>query len=344
MVINVESIIDKAIRNRGSLSNLKTTRGRRRHEIDEDDPLPIDVFKSDKAKLMMSKTVRVMGGKTQVFSFPESLLVRNRLSHVMEVVGNSLVAADMLGLNTDLVEAAAYGHDIGHMPFGHQGEAWMAKMLGRPYCHEKMAPIIAQHIERKGKGLNLCHQTLVAMMRHSGNMATHDMTAEAWVLRYADKIAYIFADANDIFLRTKYPMPTEIRDLLEVFGKDQRRRGTVAICGLVLESIECGRISFEESELGIAFKRLQNLMYQIYPRVTRQDVDRPLEKIFRFLEMIGIGDPALLLALMTDRDAKLVLDSPMPDMQVFNRTTVSEIVPYLGAIGRIDMCNPDLDW
>ncbi|HEX8931769.1 MAG TPA: HD domain-containing protein, partial [Patescibacteria group bacterium] len=163
-----------------------------------------------------------MSDKTQVFTFPNTL-VRNRQKHTFEVAACAMVLAEILGLNTSLTAAAAYGHDIGHVPFGHQGESWMKKAMNRPeLCHEIIGVVIAQKIERKGQGLNLTKHTLEAMMGHSGSMSKKSMSQEAWVLRYADKFAYIFHDINDIMGRMKYQAPRELLDLANEFGSNQR--------------------------------------------------------------------------------------------------------------------------
>jgi dGTPase len=213
----------------GCLSHLKTIGSRRKYpcEEDEDRLCMRNPFQSDKSKLLLSKAYRVLWKKTQVFSIPESPLVRTRMTHVMEVVANCITISELLGLNTDLVEAAAIGHDIGHVPYGHPGEEWMKKNLPglADFCHERMGVITAQKIERAGRGLNLTWHTLEAMMCHSGNMAKEGMSQEAWVVNYGDKITYLFHDYNDIYHTTRgsYPWkPAGLEELVESFGSNQR--------------------------------------------------------------------------------------------------------------------------
>ncbi len=338
-------LTEKANTFRGCLASKRTITGRRRNEDNGEDSLSMDSFISDKAKILSSKAWRTLGDKTQVFTWPENRLIRTRDKHVCEVVAVATALGSVLGLNTDLIEASSYGHDIGHVPFGHQGEHWMAKTMGKPnFCHEVMGPIVLQHIERKGAGLNLCHETLNGMMCHSGNFAHLCETEEAMVLRHGDKFAYIFHDFNDIVIREKYPVRKEILDLANSFGENQRIRTSTVMAGLIIESAELGRVSFEQSELAIRFKKLRDLMYEVYPRVTQQNVGNILGPVYEFLEMLDVGDPFLLLALMTDKDALLLAEAKMPNIHTFRQTALSEIMPYLTEIGQIDLCDPGLDW
>ena len=330
---------------RGRLSDQKTLAGRRRFPAREDPFLMEDPFVADEDKLLASKTYRALAYKTQVFTLPETHLVRSRLLHVMEVVGTTVLASEMLGLNTSLARAAAIGHDVGHVPFGHQGEACVAQLMGKPnFCHEVMGPVVTQHIERKGLGLNLTHETLDAMMRHSGNFATDDMSPEAHVLRYTDKITYLFHDYNDIVVRAHYPISRELESLFEEFGHDQRARRTTAICAMVVESVESGRVCFDQSDWAKKFRRLRELMYEVYPKVTQQNVMATMEPTLEFLQLLGLGDPFLLLALLTDREVETIAAATMKDANLFRHLGISEITPYLENIGAVDLCDSDLNW
>lgn len=332
---------EKAESLRGCLSHLSTPHGRRKEEGTESG----DGFTTDEIALLESKVWRKLGDKTQVFTQPSNRLIRTRQAHVHEVVAASVQASEALGLNTNLIRAAALGHDIGHVPFGHQGEAWMAKEMGQPFCHEVMGPIIAQKIERRGRGLNLTHETLEAMMRHSGNLVREGMSAEAWTLRYMDKVAYLFADINDIGDRIRYPLSREILSIAEAFGDNQRRRKRTAISALIIESAELGRVSFEQSEMGRKFKRLRELMLEVYPRVTQQNVGETMGPVLEFLINLNLcQNPFMLLALMSDSEAIKLASTSMRDMGTFNQTSLGEIVPYLAEIGEVDLCDPGLDW
>ncbi len=341
-------LIEKALTFRDCLRHLKTKpeRARRQHlNSHVEDPLEMhDPFASDEVKILSSKAFRNMGYKTQVATAPTNTNIRTRMSHTHEVVSCSVVIADLLGLNTSLARAIALGHDIGHVPFGHQGEQYLAQAMGlASFCHEVMAPIIAQKIERRGRGLNLSFQTLEGMMGHSGDMAKEGMMPEAWVVRYADKFAYLFHDYND-FMRVRYQVKPELASLMNEFGENQRARTNTAICGLMIESAACGKVCFDESELAVKFKRIRTLMYEVYKCVASQDPRKIMEPVLSYLAKLRPGSEFLLLSLMTDKDVIFLAQQPLITYEHIGQTAIAEIIPYLDEIGPVDLCNPDLNW
>src|SRR5574342_483758 len=90
-------------------------------------PEPLDdtrtIFQHDRDRILHSKAFRRLGGKTQVFLAPEGDHYRTRLTHTLEVTQIARTVARALRLNEDLTEAIGLGHDLGHPPFGHIGEA-----------------------------------------------------------------------------------------------------------------------------------------------------------------------------------------------------------------------------
>ncbi|MBX4200216.1 HD domain-containing protein [Candidatus Parcubacteria bacterium] len=331
---------------RGCLSHLRTQRGRRRFDTSLDDPFYMeDDFVSDEAKILLSKTYRLLGKKTQVLTLSSIPFLRNRIIHVGEVVGISVVIAEILGLNISLVRSIALGHDLGHVPYGHPGEAHMAKRMRLPeFCHEVMGPIVLQKIERKGKGLNLTFETLDGMMRHSGNTEREDMTQEAWVVRFADKFAYIFADYSDLVQRMVFPVSHELVSAMAEFGRDHRTRTSTAIAGLIIESAEKGKVSFKHSDLAHKFNHLRDLMMKLYVRATEQDMTPILDPVIEYLGKLEIGNPYLLLALMTDEDVAFLNSNRSKNVTLLQHTALRERLPYIEDLGDIDLCNPDLDW
>ena len=331
---------------RGCLKNLKMTKGRRRWPEDENGHSSLGTennpFVEDEIKLWCSKAVRRLSSKTQVVSLPLNPHIRDRLSHTGEVVACSINIAQILGLNTELVRAIAVGHDIGHAPFGHAGEHYIAERMKGKFTHEVMGVVIAQHIERKCHGLNLTHEVLEGILRHSGSNASEHMTQEAWVVRYADKIAYIFADFND-FNRMGFIIPADLIKLMNEFGETQRERVRKTIVAVCRESAEVGKVSFSTSELAKKFDTLRTLMYGVYPRITMQNPRRILEPIYEFVEGLKLGDPWLILSLMTDRDVTYLAKQHALSYDHIRNSSVGEIMEHIQG-KTIDCCDPDLDW
>jgi dGTPase len=343
--MNHANLHEKAETLHGCLSAYATTTCRRIRVDDEDAYYLNDEFVGDEAKIFSSKPFRNMGFKTQVATLPTNTLIRTRLAHVVEVTATSVILADKLGLNKSLTRAIALGHDIGHVPFGHQGEKFMAKAMGKPFCHEVMGVVVAQKIERRGRGMNLSHQTLEGMMCHSGDLAEKNphITPEAWVVRYADKITYLTHDYNDI-VRMGYPVRNELKVHMEFLGRNQRERATALMSALIIESAEKKLVRFDDGEFAARFKKIRKLMYEIYDCVTQQDPKRIMEPVLEFLTRQKIGDPFLLLALMTDKDVIALASQPMVSFEHLKQTAVFEIIPYLKDICPVDLCDPSLNW
>jgi dGTP triphosphohydrolase len=287
-----------------------------------------------------------MVGKNQVASLPDTPHIRDRMTHVLEVMAISGRMADHLGLNVFLAQAIAAGHDIGHVPFGHQGEAYLAERLQKKFTHEVMGVVIAQHLERRGIGLNCTFDTLDGMMRHSGKNVSETMTPEAWIVRFADKIAYLFADYND-FERLCWRCSKELDELMRWFGPNQRSRTTRVWAELYRESVSKGRVSFSESETAKNFEKLRTLMYAEYVRVVEQNVARILDPVYDFLDRSKLIPPWLGIALLTDREVCDLTERPhMLNSREIMRTGLGEIIETTDRdlLFNIDPTNPDLNW
>lgn len=345
--ISEKELHGRFLATQGKFAHLKTKSSKRRHTWGDIDFHAIgDPFVRDLSVILSSKAYRRMGGKNQVASSSLAPHIRNRGTHVVEVQAHSTRLADHLGLNVGLAGSISAGHDIGHVPFGHQGEHWLKKRTGLDITHEVLGVIIAQHVERRGVGLNLTHATLDGMYRHSGSNASPSMTAEAWVVRYADKFAYLFADYND-FTRMDWPVPKDLMALMEWFGKNQRDRTFRVMMALCEESVAAGRITFEESEPAKRFAELRRLMYKEYGRVVEQDVSRFLEPIYGILERSEHIPPWLGIALLTDEEVcRLASEHHMLCWKGIMGTGLGEIIKTHDRdhMFSIDPLKLDLDW
>lgn len=169
--------------------------------------------------------------KTQVFSFKENDHLTKRMIHIQYVAKIARTIGRALGLNEDLIEAASLGHDLGHTPFGHVGEAILNEISlenNEGYFNHNVHSVrLLMYIENYGKGLNTTLQTLDAIMCHNGEFASQmyevkkktkeeflmeyescykdrsaikklrPMTLEGAVVRISDLIAYLGRDIED---------------------------------------------------------------------------------------------------------------------------------------------------
>ena len=112
--------------------------------------------------------------KTQVFSFNEDDMISRRITHVQMVSKIARTIGRALNLNEDLIEAAALGHDLGHAPFGHEGEKCLSKLSQNYnegyFNHNVQSVRLLMNIENGGKGKNITIQVLDAIFCHNGEM------------------------------------------------------------------------------------------------------------------------------------------------------------------------------
>ncbi|MBQ5354549.1 MAG: HD domain-containing protein, partial [Clostridia bacterium] len=130
----------------------ENTRGRDRPE---EECVNRTEFQRDRDRILHSKSFRRMMHKTQVFLFPVDEHYRTRLTHTLEVTQIARIIARALMLNEDLCEAAALGHDLGHTPFGHSGEAVMQDCFDPNFTHYRQSLRVVEFLEKNGQGLNL---------------------------------------------------------------------------------------------------------------------------------------------------------------------------------------------
>lgn len=151
-------------------------------------------FQRDRDRIIHCKSFRRLKDKTQVFIAPEDDHYRTRLTHTLEVMQIARTIARALGLNEDLTEAIALGHDLGHTPFGHAGERALNEIFG-DFHHNEQSLRVVDVLEKDGRGLNLTREVRDGILNHSGHLKT--MTIEAEVVQLADRMAYVNHDIDD---------------------------------------------------------------------------------------------------------------------------------------------------
>ncbi len=172
-----------------------------KREVPEDEDSIRTSFQRDRDRILHSDSFQRLKKKTQVITTAfenNSDHYRTRLTHSLEVAQIGRVIAQCLRLNTDLVEAAGLGHDLGHTPFGHAGENVLNKRYGFGFKHVEQSIRVVEKLEKNGIGLNLTEQVKEAIRHHSG--ITNNMegvSLETKILPFADKIAYLTSDLDD---------------------------------------------------------------------------------------------------------------------------------------------------
>lgn len=174
-------------------------------------------YQRDRDRVVHCRAFRRLENKTQVFTRRFSDHFRNRLTHTIEVAQISRTIAGALGLNTDLVEALALAHDIGHPPFGHAGEKALDAAMrehGLSFDHNLHALRIVEDFELRYAsfpGLNLSFEVREGIVKHSRDYQSRDFPQlqeyalneraplEAQLLDLTDEIAYSIADLDDGF-------------------------------------------------------------------------------------------------------------------------------------------------
>ena len=155
-------------------------------------------FQRDRDRIIHCRAFRRLKHKTQVFLIPHSDHYRTRLTHTLEVSQISRTVSRALGLNEDLTEAIALGHDLGHTPFGHDGEHVLAGLMPGGFAHNIQGRRVVEFIEKDGRGLNPTAEVIDGIVGHTtSGGAPLPFTREGMVVRFCDKIAYINHDIED---------------------------------------------------------------------------------------------------------------------------------------------------
>ena len=247
------------------------TRGRARPETP--DALRTD-FQRDRDRILHCKAFRRMKHKTQVFVSPELDHYRTRLTHTLEVTQIARTVARALRLNEDLTEAIGIGHDMGHAPFGHDGEYALDEAYRRydphaQFRHYEQSLRIVDKLERKGAGLNLTWEVRDGILHHSkgkknlnvggtshgitgeelapstvlapddiAGRPTGDLpaTLEGQVVRLCDRVAYVNHDIDDAIRAGIIHLDDLPRDCIEVLGATHSARITAMVRAIIAAS------------------------------------------------------------------------------------------------------------
>ncbi len=207
------------------------SRGRGREESERDDRT---CYQRDADRILHSRSFRRLMHKTQVFLQPEGDHYRTRMTHTLEVARIARTIARALRLNEDLTEAAAMGHDLGHTPFGHAGEAALTEIMGVPFRHNEQSLRVVDKLEKNGRGLNLTYEVRRGILCHSGDELPE--TLEGRVVRISDRIAYINHDIDDAIRAGILKNEDIPKEISAVLGQTHSQRINTLVSDVVKSS------------------------------------------------------------------------------------------------------------
>lgn len=273
-------------------------------------------FASDGDRILHSRAYTRYIDKTQVFYLIKNDHITHRVLHVQLVSKIARTIGRFLGLNEDLIEAIALGHDIGHPPFGHDGERMLSKLCvqyGLPgFQHNVQSVLFLDSIEKNGAGWNLTLQTLDGILSHDGEVHSQGlkpsrqltfadfdrkladkindpktelmpMTLEGCVVRLSDTIAYIGRDIEDaielrMIRRTDIP-----KQCVDVLGDSNGKIVYRLVADLIGNGIEGDRVSFSR-EVSESLALLKKFNYEhIYLNPVIKKEMGSIEKCYRTL-------------------------------------------------------------
>jgi len=228
-----------------------------------------------------TKAFRRLKHKTQVFISPEGDHYRTRLTHTLEACGIARNVARALRLNEDLTEAIGLGHDLGHAPFGHIGEAVLDGCLERRYGvrfrHNEHSLRMVERLE----DLNLTDAVRDGILNHTG--PGRPATQEGRIVRVVDRIAYINHDIDDAIRAGVIAFEDLPQEDVAALGETGRERIETLVVDLLERSEAAGDI-VQGEQVGAAMLRLREFMFaRVYLGPDAQREHARIERMLRAL-------------------------------------------------------------
>jgi len=276
----------------------------------ERDPFRLE-FARDETRILHSRPFRRLKHKTQVFLSPDDDHICTRMEHVLHVSSIAAVIGRCLNLNTDLINAIAKGHDLGHPPFGHSGERVLNDIITKDknvsggFKHEIHGLRVVDKLTNYGAGLNLTYEVRDGIATHCGesferivcpdrsrdllklelldDRTSMPATLEGCLVRLVDRIAYLGRDLEDAIkacLIKKDDIPPEVARGL---GSDNGRIIGVFANDTITNSAGKDQIELSEE----TFELMKMLKEFNYERIYKHpDVERVSDKANKMLQML----------------------------------------------------------
>jgi dGTPase len=280
------------------------------------DPFRLE-FARDETRILHSPPFRRLKHKTQVFLSPHNDHICTRMEHVLHVSSIAAVIGRCLNLNTDLINAIAKAHDLGHPPFGHAGERVLDRVLRRAgveygFKHEVHGLRVVDKLTNYGSGLNLTYEVRDGIISHCGERfervvapdrsrnlyqieninerSAYPSTLEGCLVRLVDRIAYLGRDLEDAIkagIIRKTDLPQEI---VKNLGAENGKIIGVFVNDTISSSLGKDAIEMSEEIFGY-MNLLKDFNYKyiyMYPEVERKSrkTANIIELLYNELEKI----------------------------------------------------------
>ncbi len=359
----VDEIKNNMLKNEVNLSPFATKSVNAKRVLDNNEEDIRPSFFRDIDKIIYSLSYTRYIDKTQVFSNNDNDNISKRMTHVQMVSKIARTIGRALNLNEDLIEAAALGHDLGHVPFGHIGEAILNKISLENNCgyfnHNIQSVRTLMYVENKGLGNNLTIQVLDAIMCHNGefvcdkyqpvektkeqfleeyNNSYKDakviknlvpMTLEGCVVRISDVIGYIGRDIEDAIrlgIIKKEQIPNNIKTIL---GESNSNIINTIVLDIIKNSYNKPYISMSKNIYN-AIVELKRFNYEnIYFKANTQEQIKEYEKKFRFLFSKYLEE--LNNNKKEEKIFKVFLDD-MDDIYIENNSNERIVIDYIAGM------------
>ena len=267
------------------------SQGRPRPEPDREEDVRT-CYQRDIDRIVHSKSFRRLMHKTQVFLQPEGDHYRTRMTHTLEVSRIASTITRALGLNEDLAEAIAKGHDLGHTPFGHAGEVALSKCLGYPFRHNEQSLRVVDVLEKEGQGLNLTYEVRDGILCHTGDRWPE--TLEGRIVRRSDQIAYVNHDIDDAIragILSNADIPAEITSIL---GHNHSDRINTLVTDVIRTSREAGTVCLSP-DVEKALKDLRSFMFDnVYRNPVAKGEERKAQDMLQRMFEYYVSHPEAL--------------------------------------------------
>ena len=301
--------------------------------------------------------------KTQVFSNTANDNISKRMTHVQMVSKIARTIGRALNLNEDLIEAIALGHDLGHVPFGHTGEAILNRLsveyTGRMFNHNVHSVRTLMDIENNGKGSNITLQVLDGILCHNGEFIVDQyypvdrtpeqfldlyeqcytdsavlktlrpMTLEGCVVRISDIIGYIGRDIEDAIRLGVLSLDDIPNNIIEVLGKTNREIINTIIMDIVGNSLDQPYIKMSNRVYN-AIKELKAFNYEnVYNRANTSDDLKRYEEMFKAVFEHYLND---VKGKNNTSDIYQVFLGDMDDRYLINTSDEQQVIDYIAGM------------